>query len=118
MISPKTAGELSPLDQIRQTESEVTRQVAAVRESAEQTVAEARNEVKELLKEARTTGSCRGETRYKEIVSQAEEEARGIVAQAQSRAEELHRKGKLRMSTAVDYAVSLVIGLEGAGEHK
>ncbi|MGD2155770.1 MAG: hypothetical protein PVG14_01780 [Anaerolineales bacterium] len=118
MISQKTTDELSPLDQIRQTESEVTRDIAVARESAEQIIATARNEVKELLEEVRTTGLRRGQTRYKEIFSLAEEEARGIVAQAQNRAEELRRKGRKRMATAVDYAVNLVIGLEGAGDRK
>jgi vacuolar-type H+-ATPase subunit H len=115
MTTPKTSSELSPLDQIRQTESQVTRQVAAARVAAEKTVVDTKREVRSLLEAARKTGADRGQARCKEIISQAEEEARGIQAQAKNKTAELRRKGKNRMAMAVEYAVSLVIGLEERG---
>jgi vacuolar-type H+-ATPase subunit H len=116
MLPRITDTELSPLDQIRQTEADVTRHVAAAREAAERTVVEARSQVKELLVKARESGRQRGQTRYKEIISRAEEESAVLIAQAQNRAEQLHHEGKRRMSTAVRQAVVLVIGLQDDSE--
>jgi vacuolar-type H+-ATPase subunit H len=107
--------ELSPLDQIRQAEADVTRQIAAAREAAARTVVEARRHVRDLLDEAREMGRRRGQIRYKEIVSQAEEESQALVFQAHNQAESLHHTGKRRMSTAVRQAVNLVIGLQDDG---
>jgi vacuolar-type H+-ATPase subunit H len=107
--------ELSPLDQIRQTEADVTRQIAAAREAAERSVAEARREVKTLLGEARESGRRRGQVRYKEIISRAEEESQAFVSQAHNQAERLRYTGRRRMSTAVRQAVNVVIGLPDDG---
>jgi vacuolar-type H+-ATPase subunit H len=108
--------ELSPLDQIRHVEAEVVGKIAAARETVQQTVSEARSQVKELLTDARTEGRHRGQVRYKEIVSGAEEESRAIVAQAHNQANHLRQKGKQNMSAAVRKAVNFVINLEGDGE--
>jgi vacuolar-type H+-ATPase subunit H len=119
MITPGTMEtELSPLDQIRQTESDVTRQIAAAREAAEYAITEAKSQVKELLDEARVSGHHRGQIRYKEVISQAEEEAHALVTQAHSYAEALHKKGKQRMNSAVYHAVNLVIGMERGDKDK
>jgi vacuolar-type H+-ATPase subunit H len=116
--TPTTDTNLSPLDQIRQVEAEVTRQIAAAREAADHTISEAGSQVSGLLDEARVSGRHRGQTRYKEIISGAEEEARALVSQAHNQADDLRRKGKRRMTTAVRHAASLVIGLEGSSEDK
>ena len=119
MAEIKTSGaDLSPLDQVRLVEADVTRQVAAAREAAELTVANARRQVKGSLEEARVSGRLRGQTRYKEIVSKAEEEARTLVARAYGQAEDLRRLRHQCMAEAVRYAVSFVIGQEGNGEHR
>jgi vacuolar-type H+-ATPase subunit H len=110
--------ELSPLDQIRQTEADVIRQTAAARQAAERSVAEARKELKAYLDEARESGRRRGQGRYKEIVSRAEEESQAVVSQAHRQAERLHHAGRRRMSTAVRQAVNLVIGLQDDGAHR
>jgi len=117
MVGTRTNNnELSPLDQIRQVEAEVIRHIATAREAGEHAVSEARGQVKELLNEANVSGRHRGEKRYQEIVSTAEEEARALVAQALNQAEDLRHKGKRRMTAAVRYAANLVIGLEGSRE--
>ena len=108
--------ELSPLDQIRKTEAEVTRQVAAAREAAERMVIEARKQVKALRDDAQAAGYQQGRTHFKEIVSIAEEEAQAIVSQAQGQANALRQKGKQGMAKAVGYALSFVLGLEGEGK--
>ena len=97
MISPKTKAELSPLDQIRQSEAEVTRQIATARVSAEAKVADARAQAAQLKRQAKDAGSRTGQLRYKEILATAEEEAQIIQAQANQRAHELLRRGENRM---------------------
>jgi len=113
-----TEAQLSPLDQIRQTEADVTRQIAAARETAECKVVEARNQVKGLLEDARATGSRQGQMHYKVSLTKAEEEARALVAQSHNQAKDLRHKGERRMSSAVRHAENLVIGLDGSSEDK
>ena len=117
MVGTRTTdNELSPLDQIRQVEAEVIRQIAVAREAAEYTITEASGQVKDLLNEARVSGRRRGQTRYQEIKTTAEEEARALVAQAHSQAENLRHKGKQRMTNAVRHAANLIIGLDGSSQ--
>jgi vacuolar-type H+-ATPase subunit H len=112
MIAPKTEARLSPLDQIRQSEAEVTRQIAAARESAEAKVAEARAQAAQLKRQAREVGSRSGQASFKEILATAEEEAQIIQAQANQRARELRRRGEASMQAAIREAVAFVIGFE------
>jgi vacuolar-type H+-ATPase subunit H len=113
MVRPrKQVIELSPLDQIRRTEAENTRGIAVAREAAELTVGKEKTRAKELFRKIREVGRRDGQTRYKEILSEAEDKAGLIVAQAQNEAEELHRKGQLCMNTAVCDAVNIIIGLD------
>lgn len=117
MSSPtKAEAEFSPLDQIRQTEADVVRQIASAREAAGHTVAQAKTQAKDLLGDARQIGGREGEKRYREIVSNAEEEAQAIIAQARKRAERLRRRGRQRLAIGVRQAMNVVIGLEEAGE--
>ncbi len=113
MVTPrKHVIELSPLDQIRQTEAENIRGIAVAREAAELKVEKEKNQAKEHFRKIREVGRRDGRARYKEILSRAEDEARSIIAQAQKQAEELRRKGQQCMSTAVCDAVNIIIGLE------
>ncbi len=111
----KTKAEISPLDQIRQAEADVARQVASAREAAEHTVAQARIQAKDLLDDARQIGKREGEKRYREIISNAEEEEQAIVAQARNRAENLRRRAGDRLAEGVRRALNVVIGLEESG---
>lgn len=113
MADPTSLSGLSPLDQIRLVESEITRKIAAARELSERAVAEARAQAARLKKEARETGAREGQIRYKEIVAKAEEEARGILAHAHNRASELKRRGQVRMEAAIQEAIGIVLGLRG-----
>jgi vacuolar-type H+-ATPase subunit H len=113
MAETEIENRLSPLDQIRQTEAEVTRQVAAAREAAGQTVAEARTRSARHKQEALLKGHREGQALYKEAVSKAQEQARRLITQAQDRAVELRRSGYQRMDLAVQQTVNIVIGLEG-----
>jgi vacuolar-type H+-ATPase subunit H len=104
--------ELSPLDQIRLAEAEIIRKTVAAREDAERCLVEARTQATRIKKQAREAGARAGNVQYKEIVSKAEEEARAITAHAQNQADTLRQKGRNRMEMAVEYAVSIVLGLD------
>jgi vacuolar-type H+-ATPase subunit H len=104
---------LSPLDQIRQTEAEITRKVAAAREAAEQVVVKARLDAAALKQQAREEGQREGQARCREITARAEEEAHALVVQAHAQADQLRRKGEALMDTAVRGVIELIIGQEG-----
>lgn len=53
--------ELSSLDQVRQAEAEVARRIAASREKVEQAEAQAREQAKALIEEAREGGRREGQ---------------------------------------------------------
>ncbi len=118
MVRPITPEELSPLDQIRQTEADVTRAVAAARLAAEQMIAQAKREAIDIQQHARELGVREGETRYRELMLTGEEEARGIIAEAKLRANELRRKSQQRMDLGVQNAVHIVIGLGEEGRSR
>ena len=102
----------SPLDEIRQAEAEVTRRVAAARQAAEATAQKAHAQAEGIRRHAREAGQREGEVQYREIVSQAKEDARALIAQAQRRAETLRRQGDLCMDDIVRNAVEIVVGQE------
>ncbi len=110
-MNHSVSSELSPLDQIRQAEAEMNRQIAAARESAAAIVANARRQAEQTRRQAHEDGKREGLNRYREIVAQAEEEARAITAQANIRAQELHRAGQNRKEQGVRYAIDLIIGM-------
>jgi len=103
--------ELSPLDQIRQTEAEVTRKIAATRKVAEQLVEDAHKQAAILKREARESGTREGQARYKALISKTEEEAQALIAEAQSQAKKLRRHGKERMQIGVNRGANFVINL-------
>jgi vacuolar-type H+-ATPase subunit H len=110
---------LTPLDQIRQAEAEITRRIAAARQDADQASARARRQAENMKREALQVGIREGRSRYEEIVSRAEEEAEAILADAKKQAQELRRKGQRRAKTSLNHAVRLVIGAdrEATDEH-
>ncbi len=105
--------QLSPLDQIRRTEAEVTRLIAAARESAEQAVAKSRAEATELKNQARVDGQFEGQAKYREIISKGEEEASALLVQAQRQADFLHRKGEACLKEAVQSVVNMIVDFKG-----
>lgn len=115
MAEPLSETALSPLDQIRLAEAEITRKTVAVREESERRLIEARVQAKKIKKQAREIGTLEGKILYKEIIAHAEEEAHAITAHAQNQAGDLHQKGHSRMELAVEYAVGIVLGLNKYG---
>jgi vacuolar-type H+-ATPase subunit H len=108
--------QLSPLDQIRLAEAAVTRKIAIARKDREHTLANAKAQAKILLDEARESGKRTGQTQYREIVSEAEEEARAILAESDHRAEEIRQKGSQYMDIAIRRVVNIITGMEEEAE--
>jgi len=115
MSEPISANGLSPLDQIRLVEAEITRKIIAARESSEHSAANARAQAALLKKQAEEDGKREGQIRYKETIAKAEEQAKMIIAQAQHEADDLRRKGQTRMEQAVNEALNIILGTKGGG---
>jgi vacuolar-type H+-ATPase subunit H len=116
MADPTFATGLSPLDQIRLAEAEVTRKIVSAREASEHAIVEARAQAALLKKQAHDAGALEGQIRYKEIVSRAEEEARAIVEHAHKQADKLRWNGQARMEVAIQEVTGIVLGLKGGGK--
>lgn len=102
--------QLSPLDQIRLAEAEVTRKIAVARRDCEQILADAKTEAQLQLVDARENGKRKGRARFRDIVTEAEEEARAIRAGAEHRARLLLRQGNRKMDIAIHQVVNIVTG--------
>jgi vacuolar-type H+-ATPase subunit H len=107
----------SHLDQIRQVEIQVIREVDAARKRAEASLRKARNQADQLVRKAVEDGRAQGERDFHEIINKAEVEAKELVGQAVERAEALRHQGELRLKTAVRLAYELVIGSEEETEN-
>lgn len=116
MGEPISASELSPLDQIRLVEAEITRKVAAAREASEHSAANARGQAALIKKQAEEQGERQGQILYKEIIAKTEEQSKEIIAQAQHEADRLRRTGQTRMEQAVHEALRIVLDLKENGE--
>lgn len=114
MSEPLPANDLSPLDQIRLVEAEITRRIIAARASSDERLMEARAQGARLKQEAIEAGGKAGLLRYKEIISAAEGQAQMILAQAEREAQNLRRKGDARMEQAITEAVNIVLGRKAA----
>lgn len=110
---PTTGSELSPLDQIRQIETEIAAQIAAARVSAGRSIARARAQADRVKDQARENGLRAGQARYQEIVAQAEQEADRITDEAHSKADAMRRRGRQLIDEAILQAFLLVSGQEG-----
>ena len=116
MVEPTSADGLSPLDQVRLVEAEITRKVFAARESSERSAANARIQAALLKKQAEENGKREGQIRYKEMIAKAEEQAEVIIAQAQHEAEGLRENGHTLMEQAVNEALNIILGMQGGGK--
>lgn len=104
--------QLSPLDQVRLAEANVTRKVAAAHDNSEHSLTDAKAQAKLLLDEARQNGERKGQIQYREIVSEAEEKARAVRAGADQQVEELRQKGGQKIGVAVRRVVNIITGIE------
>lgn len=118
MLEPTSADGLSPLDQIRLVEAEITRRVVAAREASDHSASNARTQAALLKKQAEENGKREGQIRFKETIAKAEEQAKVIIAQAQHEADDLRGNGQARMEQAVNEALNIVLGMKGGGENE
>ena len=118
MTDPIPVDGLSPLDQIRLAEAEITRKIVKAREASEHRLVNARTEATLLKKQADETGTREGQIRYKGIVAKAEDEAQAMVAHAHNQAADLRRRGQDHMETAIQDAIQIILGLKGGGKTK
>lgn len=118
MTTNTTGSELSPLDQIRQTETNITRQIAAARVSVGRSVEDARIQATQIKRQAQEKGWREGHAVYNDILLQAEEKAHIIVAHAKQWADEIQLKAEQQMEQAVKQAVLIVIDPEGNVEDR
>jgi len=116
MTEPIFMDELSLLDKIRLVEAEITRKAVAAREASVQRMADARLQAAQIKKQAEEKGEREGQIHFKEIVANAEEQARIIIAQAHHEADALHMVGQHRMQQTVHDALEIVLGLKGTLE--
>jgi flagellar biosynthesis/type III secretory pathway protein FliH len=118
MIDPYPDLDLSPLDQIRQTEADMLRKTAAARKTAEEILENARRQSEALKREAHEIGTLQGQARYKELISKADEEAQILVNEARDLSDKLRRLSQARMQDAASYAVEFVISVAENGNEK
>jgi flagellar biosynthesis/type III secretory pathway protein FliH len=117
-MNPTPDLDLSPLDQIRQTEADVLRKTAAARKTGEEILENAQLQAETLRREAQEAGTTQGQARYKVLVSGAGEEAQILVKEAHDFAKKLRRASLVRMQAAVVYAVEFVIFVSEDGNEK
>ena len=110
MTFEATTVERSPLDQIRQAEVDVTRRMAAARQAAKDVIKKAQAQAADLKRQAREIGHQEGLADYRATVSNTEDEARRLIAQACNQAENLRRRGDLFGEAAAHCAIAAVIG--------
>ena len=117
----KKEDNISPIEQIRRAEAEVTRQVAAAREAAEETLQAAKAQAARLHAEALQEGKQEGEQHCQQIIDQAKEAASQIVIQANEQAKEMRRNGLLHMDRVAQQALHYVLDMQadqgGSDEH-
>jgi len=106
----KAEVERSPLDQIRQVESEVARSIADARNRANDTAKEMSAQADDIKHKARSEGRREGEQHYQEIITEANMAAERLLEQAHTQAEELRQTGKSQINAAARFAVDTVIG--------
>jgi vacuolar-type H+-ATPase subunit H len=102
----------SHLDQIRQVEIQIIREVDAARRQAEATMRKARSQADQLMRKAVEDGRVKGERDFHQIIKKSEAEAEKLVGQAVEQAEALRHQGERRLETAVRLAYELVVGSE------
>jgi vacuolar-type H+-ATPase subunit H len=108
------SAQLSPLDQIRAAEADVTRKIAKARKDREHILAKTRAQANEMMIEAQESGRLEGQRQYRQILSEAEEDAKAILAEAKQCAQELQHQGSQYLNTAVRHVVIIVCGMEEA----
>ena len=117
----KKKDNLSPIEKIRQAEAEITRQIAAARETAEGSLQAAKIQAERLHAEAIQQGKREGEKLYRLKLDQAREAAAQIVSEANKRAVEMRQNSISNMDDVIQQALYYLLNLQtdqaGKDEH-
>jgi vacuolar-type H+-ATPase subunit H len=114
--SPNTQTVSMPLEKIRQAEVEISRQIIAARKSAEQRIIDAQLQANRIKKKSLEHGDIAGQKAAEEHLAQVQSKVSEMITLAQVHHEESIQHGFKHMQTAVEYAVSFVIGLPAKEE--
>lgn len=102
----------SPLDEIRQVEAEVARQIQAAREAADERIAQAEQAAQTMKLESRTAGHREGEADFQEIVARASREAEEVIGTASLDAESLRQVEAVQLAPLVALIIESVTSVE------
>jgi vacuolar-type H+-ATPase subunit H len=103
---------LVALDQIRQIEAEVARQIQAAQNAANECVEQAERAAAQMKQEGVRTGQSQGEAEAQAIVAQAELEAEAIIRAADREASRLQERQADCFERLVQHALDCVIGMQ------
>lgn len=108
----------SPLEIIRHMEAEMTRRLAAARETAVSKITVVEQQARELVRQAEAQGQREGEAQRQTVLDETEQEAESILAHAQAQAEVLRNVSQAQVETAVTQAVMIITGAARPDQEK
>lgn len=100
-----------PLEVIRQAELDISRQIAAARKSTDQKIASTLIQVNQLKESAQEEGKIAGQQAADDYLDQVQSNVQNMLARAQVDRQETIQIGFKHMDEAVQFAVSVVIGI-------
>jgi vacuolar-type H+-ATPase subunit H len=96
------------LGAIRQKETNITRDLAAARDSAEREIAEAKEQAERLIAQAAEDGRLQGAAEREAALKEVERETAEIRAQAEAKAAALLNTGDHALAAAANHALNLI----------
>lgn len=111
MTTPPTSI-ASPLDEIRQVEAEVARQLQAARAAAEAHIVQAKESARTIKQQALEVGRHEGKADYQEIMTCASQEADQIIQNASLAANTLHESQVRYLAPLVRRIIECVTAVE------
>src|SRR5574341_1571298 len=111
MTTPPTSI-ATPLDEIRQVEAEVARQLQAARTAAETHIVQAKESARVIKQQGLEAGRHEGEADFKEIMACASQEADQIIQDASLAANTLHQSQARYLAPLVRCIIECVTAVE------
>ena len=102
--------DMTPLEQIQQTEAETAARIQAAGEAMQVRIRQAQENAEAIRREAVEAGRQEGEIIAQKVIDEAKKEAEQILAEAHHEATELQRKLSESMDSLVGRAIVVVLG--------
>jgi vacuolar-type H+-ATPase subunit H len=102
----------APLDEIRQVEAEIARQLQAARAEAEAHIAQAEESARAIRQQSLELGRHDGEADYQEMMAHASQDAEQIIQDASLAAQILHRNQARHLPLLVRRIIECVTAVE------